>query len=97
MEDQQNERLHAIVRGYVQGVGFRHFVMRTAGKYGLTGWVRNRVQGTVEVVAEGERDDLETLEKALHQGPTSARVEQVEPRWKEATGEFTGFKVRRTI
>ncbi|HUL50216.1 MAG TPA: acylphosphatase [Gemmatimonadales bacterium] len=67
-----------VVRGVVQGVGFRWFVLRNAHSLGLRGWVTNRPDGTVEVVAEGAAAALDELERALTQGPRGARVEQVE-------------------
>jgi len=67
-----------VVRGVVQGVGFRWFVMRTAQALGVHGWVSNRVDGTVEVVADGGSDALAELERALERGPRGARVEHVE-------------------
>jgi acylphosphatase len=85
------ERLHAVVRGDVQGVGFRYFVQRTAQRLGLRGWVRNNDDGSVEVVAEGERGPLEELSRALKEGPRAARVDRVETRWSTATGTFRGF------
>jgi acylphosphatase len=85
------ERLHAVVRGDVQGVGFRYFVQRTAQRLGLRGWVRNNDDGSVEVVAEGERGPLEELSRALKEGPRAARVDRVETRWPSATGTFRGF------
>jgi acylphosphatase len=85
------ERLHAVIRGDVQGVGFRYFVQRNAGRLGLTGWVRNNDDGTVEVVAEGGRAELEQLKRALEAGPRMARVDRVEARWSEATGGLDGF------
>ncbi|TMG57453.1 MAG: acylphosphatase, partial [Chloroflexi bacterium] len=57
------ERLHAVVRGDVQGVGFRYYVQRKARQLGLPGWVRNNDDGSVELVAEGERDALEQLKR----------------------------------
>ncbi len=60
MNETNIPRLHAIVEGHVHGVGFRAFVIRRASSLGVTGWVRNRWDGTVEVVAEGERPDLES-------------------------------------
>ena len=82
------------VRGTVQGVGFRPFVFGLATRYGLTGWVRNRWDGSVEVVAEGRRAALEAFEVFLHQGPPSAQVTHVEITYSAATGEFSGFHVR---
>lgn len=67
-----------IVRGQVQGVGFRWFVWREAKRLGLGGFVRNLPDGTVEVVSQGLEKSLEVLERALAQGPPGARVEAVE-------------------
>jgi len=85
------ERLQAIVRGDVQGVGFRYFVQRKAQQLGLSGWVRNNDDGTVEVVAEGGRRELEELKRALWEGPRLARVDRVDERWSEATGGLGRF------
>jgi len=85
------ERLHAVVHGDVQGVGFRYFVQRKAQQLGLQGWVRNNDNGTVEVVAEGSREQLEDLKRALQEGPRMARVDRVETRWSNATGGMRGF------
>lgn len=97
MSNDEQQRLHAYIHGRVQGVGFRHFTMRTAGELGVTGWVRNLFDGRVEVVAEGKRSRLEELLGALRRGPTSASVVEVEEEWRQATGEFSGFNVRRTV
>ena len=85
------ERLHAIVRGDVQGVGFRYFVQHKAHQLGLAGWVRNNDDGTVEVVAEGGRPELEELRRVLWEGPRLARVDGVDERWSEATGGLDRF------
>jgi len=87
------ERLHAIVRGDVQGVGFRYFVQRKAQQLGLSGWVRNNDDGTVELVAEGSRQQLEQLKKALEEGPRLARVDRVETRWSSAAGGLGSFEL----
>jgi acylphosphatase len=87
------ERLHAIVHGYVQGVGFRAFVAREGRRLGLDGVVRNRPDGTVEVTAEGERRPLEELLGALERGPGEAEVQRVETSWGAARGEWTGFQI----
>jgi acylphosphatase len=96
MTDSNHERLHAIVEGHVQGVGFRSFVFETAYLFRLTGWVRNRWDETVEVIAEGERGTLEKLLATLRQGPRSAWVSRVNEEWLPATGEFTDFRLRPT-
>lgn len=87
------ERLHAIVRGDVQGVGFRYFVQRKAQQLGLHGWVRNNDDGTVELVAEGSRKELEALSRAVREGPRLARVDRVETRWSEGTGNLERFEL----
>jgi len=67
-----------LVRGRVQGVGFRWFVEREAHLLGIAGWVRNNADGTVEVLAMGTRDQLQGLRSRLRQGPRAARVDDVE-------------------
>ncbi len=66
-----------VVTGRVQGVGFRWFVEREAVQLGLTGWVRNRPDGDVEVMATGTRDQHRTLRQKLQQGPRASRVDHV--------------------
>lgn len=90
------KRLHALVEGRVQGVGFRFFVRDVATQLGCTGWVRNRWNGEVEVLAEGELKSLEHLLKELHRGPRAAFVTNVQAQWLEASGEFQDFRVRPT-
>ena len=85
------ERLHAVVRGNVQGVGFRYFIQRKARDLGLHGWVRNNDDGTVELVAEGGRPELEKLMMAAEEGPRMARVQRVEAQWSAATGGLDAF------
>jgi acylphosphatase len=87
-------RLHAEVYGEVQGVGFRAFVLRRAMGLGLTGWVRNRFNGSVELIAEGSRAALESLLADVNHGPSAAAVERVEESWEEPTSEFRMFGVR---
>jgi len=87
-------RLSATVYGYVQGVNFRYFVLRLARSLDLKGYVRNLPDGSVEVVAEGERDRLERLAEQLIVGPRAARVRDVERRWSDYSGEFTDFEIR---
>lgn len=91
-----NERLHAFVRGDVQGVSFRWFAALEAHRFGLTGWVRNLRDGRVEVLAEGGRIDLDALVEKLRRGPRAARVDDVDLTWEEATGEFPDFTIEAT-
>jgi acylphosphatase len=88
------ERLHAIVHGRVQGVNFRANTQREAERLQLTGWVRNKPEGTVEVVAEGERDRLEKLLDFLQNGPSVADVDTINTTWQAASDDFDGFNVR---
>jgi acylphosphatase len=97
MADKEITRLHAVVEGTVQGVGFRNFVQENAYRLNLTGWVRNRWDGTVEVTAEGDRQDLEKLLQALRRGPRASTVSGVRPEWQEASGEFEYFKVKMSL
>ncbi len=92
-----NARLHARVYGWVQGVGFRAYVLRQAQQLGLTGWVRNRRDGSVEVVAEGPRGALEDLLRRLQQGPTLAQVTRVEATWEPPSAQFRQFEIRGTL
>ncbi len=87
------ERLHATVYGEVQGVSFRFYTLNTANQLSLTGWVANRYDGSVEVVAEGPRTALEHLLEFLHQGPSLARVDEVQHDFLPATREFKRFTI----
>ncbi len=87
-------RLHAYVRGRVQGVNFRASTSREARRLGLTGWVRNRPDGSVEVTAEGSRASLDALVTFLQRGPSSAIVEDLHVDWEKASGEYATFSIR---
>lgn len=88
-------RMRAIVKGIVQGVGFRYFTVYQAQRIGgITGYVRNLRDGNVEVVAEGEKDKLEQLLVQLRKGPIGARVTGVDVFWEQPTSEFTNFDIR---
>ena len=82
-----------IVHGRVQGVGFRWFVEREAGLLGLAGWVRNNDDGTVEALARGSAEQLESLSRKLHEGPRAARVERVEEAEAGSEGELKSFSI----
>jgi acylphosphatase len=86
-------RLEATVTGRVQAVGFRVYVASRAEALGLTGWVRNGSDRSVQCVAEGRRADLETLLAALEVGPAGARVDSVSRTWASATGSFDRFAI----
>jgi acylphosphatase len=84
-------RVHAVVEGYVQGVGYRMFVIEQARRLDICGWVRNRSDGTVEVTAEGQRDDLSELLRMLREGPHLGTVSNVDTRFSPGTGEYKQF------
>ena len=94
--DKQNsiEELYAIVRGIVQGVGFRYFVVEHARRLGLRGYARNDSTGNVEVLAQGQHPDLERLLSKLRQGPPAADVREVQTLWREPTEQFSSFHLR---
>ena len=87
--------LHFLVKGRVQGVGFRWFVHREASELDLRGWVRNTEDGDVEVVAAGDADGLAELRRSLHRGPRGSRVDKVvEHPLVESEGEgLSAFKI----
>jgi len=87
-------RLKAVVRGEVQGVGFRWAVQRQASRLGLTGYAENLPDGSVRVEAEGDPHRLDLLEAFLHQGPNWAEVESLDSQRVPATGEFRDFGTR---
>ena len=87
------KRVHCMVRGRVQGVYYRASALREARRLGLTGWVANRPDGSVELVAEGEEDQVKDLLAWTQHGPSTARVEKVDTRWRSYTGEFSEFKI----
>ena len=90
----QRVRFRALIRGRVQGVGFRFFAKARAQTHGLTGFVRNLLTGEVEVVAEGDRTALETFLTDLGRGPRGAHVTDLLVSWEEPRGEGDDFFVR---
>jgi acylphosphatase len=93
-ENQQKSRVHIFVSGRVQRVFFRDSTRRKAKELGLLGWVRNLSDGRVEIVAEGEKDDLEKLVQWAKKGSFLARVDKIEIKWKEYKGEFKDFEIK---
>lgn len=82
------------ITGRVQGVGFRNSTRRKARQLGLTGWVKNLADGSVEVLAEGNKEDLEDLISWANSGPRLANVNKVEVDRREPTNEFDNFSIR---
>lgn len=87
------DRVHLIINGDVIGVGYRSWALRLAKSLGVTGWVKNREDRTVELVAEGDKEVLNRLIAACKKGPDVAWVEHVESELTPGTGEFLDFTV----
>ena len=88
-----NVRAHAIISGRVQGVFYRLETKRAADQIGVTGWVKNRPEGTVEAVFEGARNQVDAVLKWCWDGPRLAKVDHVDVTWETFAGEFTQFDV----
>jgi acylphosphatase len=88
-----NQRLHLEVRGIVQGVCFRASARDQAWSLGLVGWVCNRRDGSVEIVAEGPEEDLVRLVDWCRKGPPGAQVRELVTSYGAATGEFARFEI----
>jgi len=85
--------MHIFYSGHVQGVGFRFTVRRVATGFEVTGVVRNLPDGRVELVAEGERTELEAFRAAIPDAGLAACIRHEDARWSEARGEFRGFEI----
>jgi len=89
-----NKRIHILIGGSVHGVGFRMYAVDQAEDLSLTGWVRNRADGKVEIVAEGEESDIEAFLERCRTGHDAAVVAEVRTAYSEPTGEFDSFTIR---
>jgi acylphosphatase len=90
----EKARVHLRIKGYVQGVFFRASTRDVAERLGLTGWVRNLPDGSVEAVFEGPKGMLEQAVKWCYKGPPGATVTKVEEKWLEYQGEFDSFEIK---
>lgn len=86
-------RAHLIISGRVQGVFFRANTQQKANQLNITGWVKNRWDGKVEAVIEGEKNQVEKLIMWCHHGPAGAIVEEVEVTWEKYQGNFDSFSI----
>ncbi|WP_246187506.1 acylphosphatase [Neomoorella glycerini] len=89
-------RAHFWVKGLVQGVGFRYFILRQAANLQLNGWVRNRYNGSVEGVVEGPADRVKEFLDHCRQGPAMADVRELKVQYEKPQGETT-FRIRESI
>lgn len=88
------KQAHVYITGFVQGVGFRHFVRDTAAELGLTGWVRNLPDGRVEAVLQGRKKEIEEAILLCRKGPFLAEVERVDVAWEEPEAGVSDFSIR---
>lgn len=88
-----NIRMHLIIEGRVQGVWFRESTRQEAASLNLTGWVRNRSDGTVEALIEGPEDEVERLVSWCWKGPPAARVTGIRHEQETSQGEFDSFDI----
>jgi acylphosphatase len=95
LAENEPKRAHLYISGRVQGVNFRYYTRQQAQMLGVTGWVRNLMDGSVETLFEGDRISVENMIEWCHQGPKASRVDNVEIHWEKPTGEFSGFNIRK--
>lgn len=89
----KNVRAHVNISGRVQGVFYRMETKNSAERYGITGWVRNKSDGSVEAIFEGDAESVHVIIEWCKQGPSNARVDHVDIQWRDATDEFKDFKI----
>tara|TARA_B100000989_G_C19474634_1_gene442321 strand:+ start:552 stop:857 length:306 start_codon:yes stop_codon:yes gene_type:complete len=95
--DQNAMSVRVIVRGHVQGVGFRAWTAATARSYQLSGWVRNRSDGTVEAIFHGDKDDVSAMLEACEDGPLAARVQAIDTETIDSGQIEPGFRQKPTL
>lgn len=87
------KKAHVFISGFVQGVGFRHFVRSKALDLRLTGWVRNLPDGRVEAVFQGSKENIEEMIRLSRKGAFLSEIENVEVEWEEESKELTSFEI----
>jgi len=92
--EMEKVRVHVFISGRVQGVLFRASTQNQAYKLGIHGWVKNRWNGQVEAIFEGDEEAVQKMISWVHHGPPGAIVENVKIEWEKYEGEFTGFSIR---
>ena len=88
-------RASVLVSGMVQGVCFRYYTRAKAAELDVKGWVKNRMDGKLEAVFEGEKEKVEELIRWCNRGPYGAVVDGVDVNWEESKNEFAEFSIRR--
>jgi acylphosphatase len=92
----ENRTMHIVVEGHVQGVGFRYFVQEKANYLSISGWVRNRYNGSVEILAQGNSEQLQQLLDAVHTGPSRSIVLSVKYDWETDRPAYSQFSMLPT-
>ena len=92
----QNEQLHLVIEGSVQGVGFRYYIYELGNRLKLTGWVKNKINGNVEILAEGQRESLDILYSEAKKGPPMAQVVNALIEWRKPINDLPPFTVLPT-
>lgn len=90
----ENATVHMVLKGRVQMVGFRWFAYQWAGDFDLSGWVKNNIDGTVEIEVEGKKSRIESFIKEMKTGPRFALVDNMDIKWKSFQNEYRKFEVR---
>ena len=88
------KRVHLTIKGNVQGVSFRYYTTQQARTLNITGWIKNKSDGTVEIMAEGEQEKLEAFVEWCWHGPPYAKVDKLDADWKGPKSEFDSFEMR---
>ncbi len=96
IQDSNFKQVHMYISGFVQGVGFREFVKKTARKMGVVGWTRNLTDRRVEIIAQAEEELLRKFVKIASRGPFLSEVKSVSIDWQEVSEVFTSFDRRPT-
>ena len=96
MGEVQENRLHLLIKGRVQGVGFRYFSYQIGVNLLLQGWVRNRINGDVEILAEGPMEKLNLLLREVRKGPPSSHVIDIDITWDAPIGDLPSFTILNT-
>lgn len=89
------KRARLVARGIVQGVGFRYYILQKAQEMRLRGYTQNLPNGEVEAVVEGDKLFIEDLHRAMHRGPTKAKVKEVTIEWFDPKNDFRTFLIKR--
>lgn len=96
MSDQVFQAIHLLIEGRVQGVAFRYFVQQCASEFSIHGWVRNLVDGRVELLAEGTKQELENFLIIIEKGPSLSEVTNTICIWNVGSGDYQDFKILAT-